>query len=292
MIRTRGEKIFSFFNAIFMIFLMLIMVIPVWNVLMSSFSSAGDIMSSNGLILWPKHFSVAAYKMVAQRADVYSGYLVTILTVVFGVIISLILTAFGAYALTRKNVMLNKYVTGLIIITMFVNGGTIPFYLIVTNVLHLDNTLLALFLPMAINTWNLMVMRSSFASIPDGLVEAAYIDGANDFTILFKIVIPVSMSTVAVMILFYGVSYWNSWFNAMLFIRDRSLYPLQLVLREILINNTTTDMLSSVDMADEAAVSESIRYALIVVATFPILCLYPFLQKYFIKGVMIGSVKG
>ena len=289
---TKGEKIFGIFNGAFMILLMATMIIPVWHVLMSSFSSTGDLMKSNGIILWPEHFSFASYAMVAKRSDIYSGYLITLFTVGCGTFLSILLTSFGAYGLSRKNLMLKGPITGFIVLTMFVSGGTIPFYLVVANILHMDNSIFALFVPMAINTFNLIVMRSGFEAVPDSLVESAYIDGANDFKILFSIIIPVSMATVAVQILFYGVAYWNSWFNAMLFIKERVKYPLQLILREILINSTTTDMLSSVDKADQDAVSESIKYAVIIVSTVPILCLYPFLQKYFVKGVMIGSVKG
>jgi putative aldouronate transport system permease protein len=179
----------------------------------------------------------------------------------------------------------------MIVVTMYFNGGLIPFYLTV-KALHLDNSYLALIFPVAINTFNLIIMRTSFASIPDSLEESARIDGASHFNILFRIIIPLSKATIAVMILYYSVGHWNSWFNAMIFIRKRELFPLQLILREILIQNDTSNMSIGVDAMDRESVAESIKYAIIIVATLPILTIYPFLQKYFVKGVMIGAVKG
>jgi putative aldouronate transport system permease protein len=159
--------------------------------------------------------------------------------------------------------------------------------------LRLDRSLLALILPVAVNTFNLIIMRTAFQSIPPSLEESAKMDGAGHFTILFKIILPLSMSTVAVIILFYAVQNWNAWFNAMIFLRDRRLYPLQLVLREILVQNDTSGMAAQIsnDQGDTRMVSETIKYAVIMVATVPILVLYPFLQKYFVKGVMVGAIK-
>ena len=167
----------------------------------------------------------------------------------------------------------------------------IPFYLTVRNV-GLLNNIWAMILPVLINTFNLIIMKTSFEALPKSLEEAACIDGANDYLVLFKIVLPLSKPIIATMVLYYGVQHWNSWFNAMLFATDRKLYPLQLVLREILIENDTTNMMIGVDSMEKEDVSETIKFASIMVATVPILCVYPFLQKYFVKGVMIGAVKG
>ena len=171
-------------------------------------------------------------------------------------------------------------------------GGLIPFYLTVRN-LGLYNTRLALILPVAVNTWNLIVMRTSMSQVPDSLEEAAKIDGANDFVILFRVILPVIKSTVAVMVLFYAVQHWNSWFNAMIFLQDRSKYPLQLFLREILLSGSMTDIAtgSTGEDVNNVLTMNMLKYCTIVVSTLPILCIYPFLQKYFVKGVMIGSVK-
>ena len=184
-----------------------------------------------------------------------------------------------------------KIISIYIILTMFLNGGMIPFYFVVKSV-GLENSLWSLILPTAVNTFNLMILRVAFASVPDSLEESAKLDGANHLTIMLKIVLPVSKASIAVIILYYAVANWNAWFNAMLFLIDRPKYPLQLVLREILINNDTSAMTGGADVGELEFVGETIKYAIIIISTLPILCLYPFIQKYFTKGVMIGAVKG
>ena len=184
--------------------------------------------------------------------------------------------------------MLRGVVMKLIVVTMFFSGGLIPFYLTV-NGLGLSNSLFSVILPFAVNTFNLIIMRTSFSEIPDSLIEAAEMEGANDFTILFRIVIPVSKATMAVIALYYLVQHWNAWFYASIFIDKRELLPFQVILREILIQNSTDNMKNA---GDSENMYEVIKYAVIVVGTVPILIVYPFLQKYFVKGVMIGSVKG
>jgi putative aldouronate transport system permease protein len=179
-----------------------------------------------------------------------------------------------------------------IVFTMYFSGGLIPFFLVVKG-LGLYNSRLALLLPVAINTWNLIIIRTSFSQIPVSLEEAARIDGANDFIILLRIILPVAKATIAVMILFYAVQHWNSWFNAMIFLRERNKYPLQLFLREILLYGSVSDIntLASGDEMMDTLTINLIKYCTIVISTVPVLCIYPFLQKYFTKGVMIGSVK-
>lgn len=199
----------------------------------------------------------------------------------------------AAYALSRKNIFWSAYIMIFIIITMYFSGGLIPTYLLVSQTLHLGNTYAALILPTAINTYNLIIMRTSFSSIPTSIEESAKLDGAGHWTILFRIVFPLSMPIIAVMILYYAVGHWNSWFPASIYIRERSKFPLQLILREILINNDTASMtMGESGASDQLSISESVKYAVIVFATVPILCVYPFLQKYFVKGVMVGAVKG
>jgi putative aldouronate transport system permease protein len=175
---------------------------------------------------------------------------------------------------------------------MYFSGGLIPNYLLVANTLNLRNTYWAIVLPGAISTWNLIVLRTAFAAVPASLEESARIDGANDFRILWNVVIPVTLPSIAVIALFYLVGHWNSWFSALLYLRRRQMYPLQLILREILISSSTESMMNSVAQEDREAIGESIKYATIVVSTLPILFVYPFLQKYFVKGVMVGSIKG
>ena len=179
----------------------------------------------------------------------------------------------------------------MIMITMFFSGGIIPFYLTV-KMLGMYNSLWSLIIPSGISTYNLIIMRTSFIGIPDSLEEAAYIDGAGHVRVLTQVIIPLSKSIIAVMVLYYGVAHWNEWFNAMIFLNDRGKFPLQLVLREILIQNDTNSMTQGVGAADGISVAESVKYAVIIVATVPILCIYPFLQKYFVKGVMVGALKG
>ena len=202
------------------------------------------------------------------------------------------LTCLAAYVLSRKNVLFNGVITFIIMFTMFFSGGMIPTYLLVNN-LGLTNTYWALILPTAISTYNMIIMRTGFAAIPESLEESAKIDGASHFTILFKIVIPLAKPTMAVIVLYYAVACWNSWFNAMIYLQKRrDLQPLQLILRGILIENDTSNMQDGNVGQDTESIAESIKYAVIVVATLPILAIYPFLQKYFIKGIMIGAVKG
>lgn len=290
--RTAGETLFGVFNAVFMIAVILLVLAPIWHILMASFSDSTEILKTKGLLLIPKEFNLDSYKMVFKNPSILSGYRTTLIVVVLGTSLSVLLTSFGAYALSRKGVMWSGLVMKLIVVTMFISGGMIPSYILISKWLNLDNTLWALILPALITPWNLTIMRTSFAGIPDGLIESVRIDGANEFTILFKIVMPVSKSIIAVMVLYYGVSYWNAWFNASLYLRDRALWPLQLVLREILIQNNSTTMTETMSGAADKNVAESIKFATIVVATLPILCIYPLLQKHFVKGVMIGSIKG
>ena len=290
--KSRGERLFEGLNLLFMLFMILVTLYPLYHVLMSSLSNSNLLLSHTGLLFQPLDFSWGAYKMVFQNPNITSGYQNTLFIVVFGTLLNILLTSMGAYVLSRKHIFWTRSVMLMIVFTMFFSGGLIPMYLLVNNWLDLGDHLLALILPTAISPWNLIIMRTSFAAIPEGLIESAKLDGAQDFTILFRIVIPLSMPVIAVMILFYGVQHWNSWFPAMIYLRDRSLFPLQLILREILIQNSTDSLLSNASGADVEAVGESIKYATIMVATIPILFVYPFLQKYFVKGVMIGSLKG
>ena len=211
----------------------------------------------------PLGFDVGSYRMVFKNPMILR-YINTVIIVLLGLPLTLY-SSVGAYS-SRKNVLWKNAIMIMIVVTMYFNGGLIPFYLTV-KALHLDNSYLALIFPVAINTFNLIIMRTSFASIPDSLEESARIDGASHFNILFRIIIPLSKATIAVMILYYSVGHWNSWFNAMIFIRKRELFPLQLILREILIQNDTSNMSIGVDAMDRESVAESIKYAIIIVAT-------------------------
>jgi putative aldouronate transport system permease protein len=286
-----SRKGFIVSNVLILLLLSLVTAYPILYVLFASLSNPADYLAHQGLLLKPAGFSLEAYKLVLENQMIMSGYLNTIIIVVTGVTFNLFMTSLGAYFLSRNDVLWRNPIMMIIVFTMFFGGGLVPYYLTVKG-LHLDNTLLALIIPTAVNTFNLILMRTSFMNIPEEIIESSKMDGATHLTVLFKIVLPLSLPVLAVMVLYYGVGHWNAWFNAMLFIRDRDLYPLQLVLREILVQNNTEAMLVGTDSFDKGLVAETLKYAVIIVATIPILALYPFLQRYFVKGMMIGALKG
>ncbi|WP_169088022.1 carbohydrate ABC transporter permease [Paenibacillus sp. PL91] len=286
-----SRKGFIVANVLILLLLSLVTAYPILYVLFASLSNPADYLAHQGLLLKPAGFSLEAYNLVLENRMIMSGYLNTIIIVVTGVTFNLFMTSLGAYFLSRNNVLWRNPIMMIIVFTMFFGGGLVPYYLTVKG-LHLDNTLLALIIPTAVNTFNLILMRTSFMNIPEEIIESSTMDGATHLTVLFKIVLPLSLPVLAVMVLYYGVGHWNAWFNAMLFIRDRDLYPLQLVLREILVQNNTEAMLVGTDSFDKGLVAETLKYAVIIVATVPILALYPFLQRYFVKGMMIGALKG
>lgn len=294
--RTRGEKVFAIFNSLILIGLVAACIYPFIFVLFSSLSDPHLLIAHSGILLKPLGFSLKGYELVLRNPNITTGYGNTLFYVIGGTFINLIFTTLGAYCLSRKGLLWAGVMMFIVTFTMFFNGGLIPTYLLVKS-LGMVNTRWALLIPQAIWVWNLIVMRTSFQGIPDSLEESARMDGAGDLTILLRIILPVSKAVIAVMILFYSVGHWNSWFPAMIYLRDRDKYPLQLILREILIANDTTRM-QSADITDptqlgtDAAARSLVQYSTIIVATLPVLFVYPFAQKYFIKGVMIGSLKG
>ncbi|WP_240353167.1 carbohydrate ABC transporter permease [Cohnella algarum] len=221
----------------------------------------------------------------------WTGYRNTLTIVAGGIVLNVSLTVLAAYVLSRRNVLWNKFLTIFIVVTMFFNAGLIPFYLVVKG-LGMMNTLWALLLPFAIKTFHLIIVRTAFLSLPPELEESAQIDGANHLTTLLKIVVPLSMPVISVIVLYTAVDKWNMWFIPSVFIQDRTLYPLQLVLREILINDATDNISFGAGVGEARKIGETIKYATIVIATLPVLFIYPFLQKYFVKGALIGAVKG
>lgn len=290
---TIQQKVFQIFNNVFLILLSLIMLYPMWHVIMASFSDSGELMAHRGVLLAPLSANINAYKLMSKNPMIFRGYINSIIILVTGTILNVILTSLGAYVLSRRNLYWKKFLSLMVIFTMFFSGGMIPLYLVVSKILMLGDTFLAIILPTAVNTYNLIIMRTAFESLPESLEEAAQIEGAGHWSILFRIVMPLSMSTIAVIILYYATGHWNGWFNASIFMKTRTKYPLQLILREILINNDTANMSMGGGGADDMmGISETIKYAVIVASTIPILCVYPFLQKYFVKGVLVGAVKG
>ncbi|MEC0227657.1 carbohydrate ABC transporter permease [Paenibacillus alba] len=286
---SRSEKVFDAVNIMIMLVLVVVTLYPLVYVGLASISDASSLLAHKGLLLKPYGFHIEAYKQVLSNHSILTGYSNTLIIIILGVFVNLLLTSLGAYVLSRKNVLWNRVFIFIILFTMFFQGGLIPLYLMVKGV-GLYNSLLALVLPFAVNTFNLIIMRTSFSAIPDSLEESAKIDGANHFVILFRIIMPLSMPVIAVMIMFYAVEKWNGWFYASIFLKDRDLFPLQLILREILLANSTESMTSGSDQGFQLA--ETIKYATIMVATLPILFFYPIVSKYFVKGVMVGALKG
>ncbi len=283
--------VFDIVNTIAMLIFAVVMVYPLWYVLVASFTDYKELMSTSGMLIWPKNPTVAAYDMAFKNPSIVTSYANTIFVVVVGTLLNLVMTSIAAFFLTRRDVKWQKPIYILIIITMYFNGGMIPMYFTVRD-LGLENSLWSLIIPSALSTFNLILMKSSLENMPPSLEEAAEIDGAGIWSVLFKIILPLSKATLAVIGLYYAVGHWNAWFNALLYIKDREKFPLQLILREILLQNQTQDMGGAGNYSEANMIGESIKYAVIIIATVPILCIYPFLQKYFIKGVMVGAVKG
>ena len=291
--RTRGDLIFDCFNYLLLTALTLITLYPFVHVVAGSISGPGTLIGHKGALLWPKGTpTLKAFALVFRNPNIITGYKNTLLVLVVATTLNIVMTSLGAYVLSRPQFAIRKVMMFLIVFTMYFSGGMIPRYLFLKNYLGMGDHLGSLIIPGAISAYNLIIMRTAFASVPASLEESARIDGANDFTILFRIILPLSMATVAVMILFYGVGHWNAWFDAMIFLRTREKYPLQLILREILVNNSIESMTMGAAADDVEQLSDNLKYATIVVATLPILCVYPLIQKHFVKGVMIGAVKG
>lgn len=285
-----GIRTFNLLNITILTILSLVCLYPVWYVLVASLSDSSRLTQHSGTLLLPLGLNFASYKAVFKNPMIVKGYLNTMKILILSLSTQIIMTSVGAYFFSRKNVLWKKPLMVLITITMFISGGMIPFYQTLQE-LNLTDTHLGLVFPFMISTYNMIILRTYFESIPDSLSEAARIDGAGHLRILFSVILPLSKPILAVMVLYYGVSTWNGWFWASTILSDRSMYPLQVILREILLSNDTTSMTLGVSTGDVEAVGASIRYATIIVATLPILFVYPFLQRYFTKGIMIGAVK-
>lgn len=283
--------VFDVINVILLLAASIICLYPMLYILFASFSDPAELIKYNGILVKPLGFSLAGYKEVVNNKEVFTGLMNTLFYVTVGTTLSVLVTSMLAYPLSRPSFKYRRQLQLFIILTMFVSGGMIPLYLVVKG-LGLLNTRWAIILPSLVSAYNLTVMRSSLEQLPISLEESAKLDGANDFVILFRIILPLSKAIVAVMVLFYGVAQWNMWFNASIYLKDRSLYPLQLFLREILINTGADNMVMDTSTGAKASLQQVIKYALIVVSTVPILIVYPFLQKYFVKGVLLGAVKG
>ena len=285
--RSRGEMIYGYFNGIVLVLIGFVTLYPFLYVVLASVSEPVKLLSNQGVLWMPAGFTLNAYGKVFANRSIYVGYANTIFYVVVGTAVNILATAIAAYVLSRQQLMLRRFFTLMFIFTMYFSGGLIPNYILMKD-LGLINSRLALIIPGAISTYNLMVMITGFNSVPQSLEESARIDGASDWVILFHVILPLAKPTLMVILLYYAVGHWNSWFNAMIYLRDADKRPLQLILREILTRSQLGEMAGNTDVED---VGTTIKYATIIVSTLPILCVYPFIQKYFVKGVMIGAVK-
>ena len=287
-----GYRVFSVFNTCLLVLILFLTAYPVYFVLIASISDPTKMVANYGL-MWLPHFplSLTSYRMVFRHSLLLSGFGNTLFIVIVGLAFNMVLTVLGAYLLSLKNSLLKKPIAYLILFTMYFSGGIVPGYLNIKS-LRLMNTLWALILPGAISTYNMLIMRSAIGALPDALMEAAKLDGASHFQRILNVVVPLTGATSAVLMLYYAVGHWNAWFNASLYIQSPSRFPLQLVLRQVLILGEDSEMASGMDAGSEIAAATVIKYALIVISTVPIMLLYPFLQRFFVKGVMIGSVKG
>ena len=290
--RTKGEKIFSIFNTIILSLLCVIFLLPIWHVAMGSISDPLQVAAHSGLFLKPLGTpTLGGYKLVMQNSNILRSYGNTILYVVVSTFIGLVLNILAAYIMSRKNLMFGKAFSKMVVFTMIFNGGLVPTF-IVMNKLGLYNTRWAVILPGALTAFNIIIMRTSFMDIPEEMIESARIDGADDAKILTRIILPVSKEIVAVIVLFYAVQHWNEWFNASIYLQDRSLWPLQRVLREIVLQSTENSIVADASGEDVMIYRPLIKYATIMISIIPMMILYPFVQKYFVTGVMVGSVKG
>lgn len=286
-IESKGYKTFRAINVFIMLLVIVITLFPVLNILAKSFSDLKNL-TQNTVSIIPKGFNVDTYKTVMGDMDFWNDYKNTVIYTVLGTIISLVMTTMFAYALSVPRLMGKKFLTAFVVFTMFFNGGIIPNYMVVDG-LHMRNTVWAIVVPGAISTFNLIVMRTFFEGIPKELEEAASIDGMDTYGILMRIIIPLSKPIIATMVLFYAVGMWNSWFPAFLYLDHTELFPVTIYLRNLLAGAMSA---TGADADSLGTVSVNIKYVTVVLTSVPILCVYPFLQKYFVQGVMIGSVKG
>ncbi len=287
-----GDRLFDTVNTLLLIIIFLIILYPLYYIVIASFSEPGQVLTGK-ISFWPKGFQLDSYRQVMKNKDIVTGYMNTVIYTVFGTVINLIFTLLAAYSLSRKDLRGRKLFTLLFTFTMFFGGGTVPSYLLIKN-LHMINTIWAMVLPGAISVWNLILCRNFFeGNIPDELLEGAKIDGCSNFYFFLHIAVPLSKALIAVMILFYAVAHWNSYFQPLLYLTDSSKYPLQLVLKNILVSSQPDATLAGMtNRAELYQQTEMLKYALVVVSSLPMIIVYPFVQKHFVQGVMVGSIKG
>ena len=291
---SRADKAFYGFNGVVMVLLFLLYAWPLWFVLISSVSDP-NLVQAGEVILWPKGFHTSGYSLILEYQDILRGYFNSIVYTVVGTVINIVMTICAAYPLSRKDFMPRRFLAAMFIFTMYFSGGLIPMFLQVSK-LGLYNTPWAMIIPGAVSIYNVLILRSFFMyGIPSSLEEAAVLDGANTFQMLWHVLLPLVKPTLAVLVLYYAVGHWNDYFSALIFLKDKELMPLQTILRDILVVGKIDMQITAAEM--EAIVqkmkqAQTLKYSVIVVSTVPLMLVYPFIQKHFVKGVMVGAVKG
>lgn len=289
---SKSDLIFDIINYSLLIIILLSVLYPLWFIIIASFSDSSKVLAGD-VWLYPKGFHFGAYERVFKDSRIMMGYKNTIIYTVCGTFLNICATTAAAYPLSRKDFAGRNVLTAILAFTMFFSGGLIPTYLVYKQI-EIVNTFWVMVLPGMVSVYNMVIMRTFFADIPFDLQEAAFMDGASNFQILFRIILPLSAPVIAVMVMFYGVGHWNSFFNALVFLTNKKLYPLQLIIRDILIvgASATSEGTGDSSIADKMKIAEALKYSVIVVSSLPVLALYPMLQKYFIRGVMVGAIKG
>ena len=297
--KAKGSRIFNFCNILFFALIMIVCILPVWHVFCASFSNASWVMNQRGLIWYIKDFTLNGYQLVFNDNSIWTGYLNTFIYVIGTTVLGMFLTVMAAYALSRKDFIWANPLMLIISFTMLFSGGIVTLYILVTHTLNMYDSRWALILPNCMSAFYLILVRTAMQNVPDSLEESAMLDGAGRFTILFQIMLPLIKATLATVILYYVIGNWNSWFNAMIYIRSEDKKPLQLILKELLVDtnsssnaNVDISVLASGESGDAVLYKQLMKYCTIMVSTVPMFIFYPFIQKYFESGVMIGAIKG
>ncbi len=292
--QSKGDTAFDVINIILMAVMFCVFLYPLLFIVSASLSNPNAVWNGNVWLL-PVEPSLIGYKYIVNESNIWLGFRNTIFYTVFGVCINLVMTVCAAYPLSRKDFFLRNFFMGLFVLTMYFSGGMIPTYMVVKK-LGMVNTIWAMLIPNAVSIFNIIITRTYFQnSIPEELREASEIDGCNSLQFLMRIVLPLSGPILAVMALYYGVGHWNAFFNALIYLSKKELYPLQLFLRDILTKNQVNFEMLITDglaMAEQQRIAQTMKYGIIIVSTLPILAVYPFVQRFFVKGVMIGALKG
>ncbi|WP_130838051.1 carbohydrate ABC transporter permease [Lachnoclostridium sp. Marseille-P6806] len=288
--KTPGEHAFGIITAIILIFCCVMVIYPIYYMFIVSISD-GYAVTRGEVVLYPIGVNFKAYKIALGYSSVVRSFWNSVLYTVVGTLIAVVMTALCAYPLSRKKMFGRGMITFIVTFTMFFDSGLVANYMIVSS-LHIKNTIWAMVVPGAISVWYMIIMRTFFQGIPEELYESAYLDGGNDWTIFIKIILPLSKAVIATIVLFYAVQIWNAFIPALLYLDDSNKYPMQLLLRNIVMGSNNAATGTATVAGDSAVLGKNIKYAVIFITTAPILVVYPFVQKYFVKGVMVGSIKG